>query len=380
LNLGEPRTISPQTVAFSIGESSSYPDGIVIPLTDPKVRLLGGIHLNGPSYPLDGFKVPQAVNTRLPLVPTSQYSGSRYGLVTGLEFVLAVGQSEFELYFHDSGRPTPIEMAIDGRLINDDGIPVSWRNDGSLRHMRFVLPAAGQNRRITVYANGNPFGHVKLPAGGSLVDLPSGLGTSASIVFEGDSITEGAVASRATKFWPLHAAMRLGVRNPIVVGVGSSGYLSKRPDNAAIPARIANVLEAVNGGPPDAVVLAAGINDCSVAPPAPFPLAEVQAAALAYFKALRAAAPDMVIIVLGPFTDYNAVPYSATSQACRDAIFEAARQVPMTYTVDVSDWVTFANRDIVFDGNTYGPHPVDSGHAIYGQRAAEAISSIIRGL
>ena len=104
---------------------------------------------------------------------------------------------------------------------------------------------------------------------------------------------------------------------------------------------------------------------------------EISAAALAYFKAIRAAAPQTLIFVLGPFTDWSNPSYSVTSFACRDAIFSAANQVSYTYTIDVSNWVTLANRDQVFNRTVYGPHPIDSGHYIYGQRAGDAIRAIL---
>ncbi len=177
----------------------------------------------------------------------------------------------------------------------------------------------------------------------------------------------------------MQASYRLGISNPIVSGVGGSGYLNRNPSDTGynFRDRISDVLTAVDGGPPDAVVVAGGINDCSVAPGGPYTAEQVGNEALGYFQQLRAAAPKMAIFVLGPFTDYNNPNYSPTLYACRDAIFTAARQVDDTYTVDVSDWVTAENRDAVFDGIKNGPHPVATGHAIYGQRAAEKISQIL---
>lgn len=377
---GEERTVSPVTIAFAVTETSAYTAGSTISTRDPRIRLLGGLHLYGPSYPRSDFPLPQAVNVHLPLVPHDMFSPVRYGLVTGLEFLLPFEAREFELQVLDTGAPGPIELAIDGHLINDSGFNVGWRSDGSIRYMRFGLPLASRPRLITLYTNGNPIGLVNLPGNGSLLALPTSSSSPASIVFEGDSIAEGSGATLPTRTWPLQAAFLMGVRNPVLVAVGSSGYLAHRTGNAAIPQRIENVTKAVGGQPPDAVVIAAGINDCSVAPPTPYSMPEVNAAALSYFRALRAAAPDMLIFVVGPFTDYNNANYSDTSYACRDAMFQAASQVSLTYMIDVSDWVTLANRNSVFDGNMNGPHPIDGGHAIYGLRAALAIKSIVAGL
>lgn len=377
LPFGEQRTITPVSVAFATSNSTGYAGGTTIGLTDPRVRLLGGLYLNGPTYPFTEFMATQAINVKVPLVAHNTFSFQRYGLMAGLEFVLPGGQNEFEIYFLDASALVPVELAIDGRLTNDGGFGVDWRSDGSFRFMRFALPVSSQARRITLYTSSTPLGSVRLPGGGTLLPLPTDPAYAASIVFEGDSMTEGSVASLATKTWPMHAADRLGITNPIVVAVGGSGYLAHRVGDAAIPERIENVTKAVNGGPPDAAVIASGINECANTPAQ---LAALNTAAFSYFRALRAAAPNMVIFVAGPFTDYQNANYSDAAYACRDALFQAAGQVSMTYTIDVSDWVTFANRDTVFNGITNGPHPVDAGHAIYGQRAAAAMGTIIAGL
>lgn len=136
----------------------------------------------------------------------------------------------------------------------------------------------------------------------------------------------------------------------------------------------------MDGNPPDVLVIAGGLNDCAAGAGSPFTPAEVQTESLAYFQALRAAAPNMMMVAVGPFTDWNNPGYGPTWIACRDAIFASASKVSGTYTIDVSDWVTPANRDTVFNGNAYGPHPVDAGHAIYGARFANAFASIVNGL
>ncbi len=106
------------------------------------------------------------------------------------------------------------------------------------------------------------------------------------------------------------------------------------------------------------------------------PVQDVGDEALKYFQALRAGAPNMLIIVLGPFTDWNNAEYSSHLTSCRNAIFASAAKVSGTYTVDVSDWVSLANRDQVFLTTKNGPHPIDSGHEIYGKRAADAIRAL----
>ena len=76
----------------------------------------------------------------------------------------------------------------------------------------------------------------------------------------------------------------------------------------------------------------------------------------------------------------NRRPAEAYYGACRDAIFAAANTVAGTYAIDVADWVTLENRGTIFDGTANGPHPTDAGHAIYGERAADAIRAIVDSL
>jgi len=138
-----------------------------------------------------------------------------------------------------------------------------------------------------------------------------------------------------------------------------------------------DVLQCVNGGPPDALVIASGINDLDVVTGTAFSAAAIGAQALAIFQALRAASADMPIFVVGPWTDYNNPTYPASLVAGRDAIFAAAAQVARVHTIDVSGVVTVANRDTIFNGTVNGPHPIDAGHQIYGSFVAAAMAAYI---
>jgi lysophospholipase L1-like esterase len=373
--LGKVRTVNPQALQVAVNDSPTISNPAIIPPDDGRIRLLGGRHLRGTAYPVDAFLTPQAVNPLDPQIPVNQYSPSRYGLNSGIEFTLQASQNSFEIEFIDGGNRGPVEIAIDGLLTNESGYNFQHRADGSFRYLSVRLPDSASARLISVYTPAFPFGGLRLPAGQTIAPLSAEAANYATVVFDGDSITEGAVASTTTKTWIMQAAFQLGIRNPINIGLGSSGYLNHRLGNAAIPGRILNVTTAVNGSPPDAVVIAAGIADCLS-----FPINDIADASLAYFRALRSAAPNMTIIVLGPFSTFNVTSYNLTFGGCRDTIFAAAQQVSNTYTVDVADWVTPANASTVFDGNVNGPHPVDAGHQIYGDRAATEIRAIIQGL
>ena len=312
--------------------------------------------------------------------------GYRLGINNGVEFTLPQNQNEFELVLLDAGVGLPMTMLVDGKLTNASGYDLDLHSTGEFKYSRIVLPPSSSARKIALDFGYRPFRNLRLPLNQTVGPFPTPL-APASVVFIGDSITEGTGSSYIDRSWPMQAAYRLGISDPIMSGQGGSGYLRRRPEvgynfrerlsDATLATNISSNPAIFTGGAPDAIVVAGGINDCSVAPGGPFTADQVGTEALAYFRAIRAAAPQSLIFVLGPFTDYNNATYSATSIACRDAIFSAANQVTYTYTIDVSDWVTMANRDQVFDGNVYGPHPIDSGHYIYGQRAADAIRAIL---
>ena len=376
---GAPRQVSNNGTTVSVASASAYANAVTVRYDDARLRLLGGVWRPGVGSPADGAAYMQSITRGDPtLLAANGLPASRYGLNGGVEFVLPAGQSDFELAFLDAGSRDSLQVEIDRVAVNDAGFDLSIANSGAVRFARVQLPASSSARTIRLTFGQKPLVGLRLPAGGSLASLPAS--RVATMVFEGDSITEGAFSTHSSLSWPVLTAQRLGVANPIVVGIGGTGYLARRTGGGYVfRERIANVTQALGGGPPDAVVVAGGFNDCGVMDPTPFPIAQVGDEALAYFQALRAAAPQMVIFVLGPFSDYNHVIYSPTSTACRDAIFASARQVSGTYTIDVSDWITTANRDTLFDLSRDGNHPTDAGHAVYAQRAAAAIGSIISG-
>lgn len=359
----DPLTVPAFTTASAITGGTTYAKD------SPRVRLLGGKWVAGASYPGGLFMSQRSVT----------YNGSTSGLGNGntvFEFVL-VGDS-FEFVNLGNGGNGNFQVEIDGVATNDAGYPMSAGNTGAITYQLVNLPAgAGVARRIRVTTNLRPFGGLTVPAGATLLDPTPAL--PASMVVIGDSITEGSVATLGWRRFAAQLGYRLGIDNNVIAGVGGSGYLAALGYNGTTARqpgfpdyrfreRINDVLTAINGGPPDLVVVAGGIND-------PVTPAALTAEALLYLQALRAAAPDMVIIVMGPFS--ADAPYSSDLITKRDAIFAAAAQVKRVSTVDVSSWYARADRSTWFNGGVNGPHPIDAGHFAYGQLAADAIAPII---
>ena len=391
LALGQELQVQPLAVQVTNSNNKSYyadSAATVIDHSDSRLRWLGGRFADGTTYPASLARYGQSVtNGDLTIINSFGLPRDRSGINNGIEFTLPPNQTEFELVLLDAGVPTPMTMLVDGKLTNVGGYNLENGNTGAIKYSRIVLPGSLSARKVTLDFGARPFIGLRLPANETVGAIPVSP-APATVVFIGDSITEGAVSSSPDRSWPMQAAYRLGISDPIVSGQGGSGYLARRPQNEGynFGERLGDATEAKNtasssatftGSAPDAIVIAGGINDCGVAPGGPYTMDQVGTAALAYFKAIRAAAPQTLIFVLGPFTDYNNASYSATSISCRDTIFAAAKKISFIYTIDVSGWVTSANRDQVFNGNTYGPHPVDSGHYIYGQRAANAIGEIL---
>ncbi|WP_164549685.1 SGNH/GDSL hydrolase family protein [Altericroceibacterium xinjiangense] len=367
----------PVPVRLDAGTISSFTAFTAIAKEDRRVRLLGGRWKQPAHYPASAMLFPQAITDGSPEFDANGWAPQRYGNLSGIEFTLPAGQTAFELVSFDTGSVGGAFLEIDGKRTSATPFDFDMRTrNGVTKYLRFELPPANRARRLTLWTANLIYGGLLLPAGDTIGPAPANSENLVSVVFVGDSITEGSAASSKGLAWPAHAAARLGVRNPIVSAIGGTGYMARRADRPnTFDERLDDVLKAVDDGPPDALVIAGGANDCASYPPA-----DIGDAAREYFAALRSAAPEMPIFVIAPFSSYTGVPYPAQSASCRDAIFDAAQSVPLTYTINTADWVTAVNRDELFDGARNGPHPVDAGHAEYGRRAAEAISSHIQAM
>lgn len=378
---GRAYLVVPQAVEVSTAYASSYASPSVVGKDDPRVTWLGGKSASPTRYPFTQARIGQARTNGDPSVPG--FVGlpqSRRGINNGIAFRLPGGNSEFELVLFDYGWTNLLHVAVDNAFVNDTGFDVTPQQRGRLVYYRVRLPPAAVSRKITLTFGSRPFVGLRLPANHTIGPKQVEV-APASAVFVGDSITAGSVAGQIPVFWPLQASYRLGITDPIVTAIGGSGYVARFPKASGFNFRERlndDVIRAIPRGEPDAVFIAGGINDCFTRPEA---AAATATNASAVFRRIREKLPNTVIFVIGPWTDYeNAglAAYEKANGACRDAIFGAARSVPYTYTIDVSTWVTASNKDRIFQGTAYGPHPVAAGHAIYGARVAAAVSAIIR--
>ncbi|AKM09605.1 hypothetical protein AB433_05825 [Croceicoccus naphthovorans] len=359
----------PVTVQISAGFASAFADGVVIPSDDSRVIVLGGRTATPVDSWAQGYLFPQAKTLYAPMFDANGFSNQRRGSLTGIDFVLPGGQSEFEVVTRDSGLASGVFLSVDGAETSTSALDFLAQQTGKRRYTRVVMPPSAQDRRITLRGSAMIYSGLRLPSGEALGSPPAFEGPTA--VFIGDSVTEGTGAGHVTRSWGAWMASMLGWHDPILAAVGGTGYLQRLDEKLNFADRPEDVLEAVNGGPPDVAVIAGGINDCGRHEPA-----ALEEAARHYFEVLRDGAPDMVIFVFGPFSSYYG--YGEDLTACRDAIFSAANSVSGTYTVDVTGWVTPETRDVIFDGTNNGPHPIPAGHRLYGEYGATKLRQIIQ--
>lgn len=375
---GAPLVRAAQAVDVVIAASTAWPDGVKYGHSDPKLRWLGGRSIVGGIPPWNQARVGTAITNGDPSVLGGNgLPANAYARNNGVRFVLPGGQRTFELAIMDAGARDKLDILVDGQAVLAEPVPFSGNAPGGELIARITLPASNAARTIQLDFGWRPLIGVNLPSGQSLLDQPAA--DPLHVVFIGDSITEGAVATANNRTWVMQASFRLGIGDPVISAVGGSGYVQRNPADTGynFNDRLNDAVRAFDSKAPDAVVVAGGINDCMFER---IPSAQVGAAARTYFTALRSALPGTPIFVVGPWTDWNnpgADNYETALGPCRNAIFGAGEGIAGLYTIDTTNWVTLANRDTIFNGYTFGPHPIDGGHAYYGQKVAEAMAAIL---
>lgn len=372
LDRGAPRRILPQDpiAAVSLSLEPTMPAGTTLSREDPAVRFKGAHFVPGYGYPAGLFQYPVAVtSTQLgPPGPNVGLHAEQWANVSAFEFVLPAGAGAFEFLSIGHGAIGRLHIDVDGWGTNRTGYDIVAAGDGNLVYHRVDIQPAENDRLLALWTPARPFGGLRFEQGVSARSLPGRSITSAVII--GDSITEGTGAVDSFFGFAPQLSYWLGTDLPIVSGLGGSGYLAAIGDQFNFRERIVDVLEALPAGLPDLAIIAGGINAIGVQPESgKFTNADMEAEARLYFQALRAAAPAMVIAVVGPWSGNIEPSYSGHLFSGRDALFEAARAIPGTLTIDVSEAVTAENREAVF-GGTDGVHPSRAGHAIYAETIA----------
>ena len=361
-------------IAIQSANASFYLNPEIINYDDPRIRHLGGRHSQPSTWPRYLMWWPQAVSkVAEPTYEPNGFSHERTSVFDGFQFTLPGGQREFELFSLDDGFIGGVYIEIDGTRASKVPVSLGHGNQGARRWSHVTLPESASDRDIRIVTTRASIGELRLPVGGTLGARKAEWDERPKVVIVGDSISEGQGAGHAGDSWAIDLAYRLGIDDPVNVSLGGTGYLRRAGSRPNFREHIADVSEAFGGAPPDAVFVAGGINDCALYSPS-----EIQAEAALYFNGLRAIAPDMGIVVFGPFAGPSG--YDAALQACADAIFAAADTVDRVHTIDVSGWVTPENAGHIFSGVPGDPHPVLQGHRTYAKKAEIAVRRLLEEL
>lgn len=197
---------------------------------------------------------------------------------------------------------------------------------------------------------------------------PSPTGASGSVVFLGDSVTEGTSATAPGKRWTALVAAELGLAE-VNLGHTRTGYLRRGPasscGSSACPSFVESVDEVV-AAKPSTVVVTGGGNDT------PLPADEVAPAVTSTLSALRKALPRARIYVVNPWWDLREVP--ETLAPLTATVTTAARAADVLFLDTKQPLV--GHPELMVDGGT---NPNDAGHAALATAVSAAIAAQSNG-
>lgn len=305
----DPVMTTPPTVG-AFAAASAIPGGVEWPavttsgdasgvLSDRFSFFGGNIQASGANYPDNLFVQSKAI--------------TRDGGVQGngpftVEFLF--DGTQLEIGHKDGG--AVFRVRVDGQLVSAEGHTTG--NSGGRAYLPLTFATRG-TRLITIENDNARFSGVVTGPGDTI--HPS-YAAKPRVIVVGDSFTEGAGASlSAATSWVRRAAHSLGWADMSASGVGSTGYLNPGPGGRVkFRDRIASDVIAFA---PDVWVIAGGINDHGS-----YAAADIGAEASALFAQLRAALPDAVGVVVGPFWRNGVETIPASLLDTRDALKAAA--------------------------------------------------------
>lgn len=204
-------------------------------------------------------------------------------------------------------------------------------------------------------------------------------------VITGDSYTAGTGPSSLNLTWSNVLGTLMGWRDTRSCGIGGTGYLAPGSGTAW---KCRDHISDVTSVTPDVVVFAHGANDAAYA------AADITAEAVLNYQAVRAALPDTLILVLGPWA--LASGPSASIQTTEGAISAAVTQMNdplikfIKQTTDpAGSWIFGTGRTGATNGTGNADyyiggvsgadtsHPNDAGSFYLAKRAAAGIRAAI---
>jgi lysophospholipase L1-like esterase len=356
--------------------SSTVPSGLTlsypIPASAASFFFSGGVPFlqNGREYSFPGVTEPSNSN--------ASTTGSNYGC--GVTFY--TDAPKFAIA-QNNQNTIPWRIIVDGQYISISGTVGS--NSANPAYNVVDFGGVRKARKITIESTmGWEFAGV---ACGPLdsVWAPDAADNIRAIIV-GDSLAAGAgntgdgpapIIGRTD--WPSQIGKYLGWSDPWNSSAGGTGYIN----NASTKENYIQRVTDVTGNVPDLVIVEGGANDTSSS------AANVQAAALAYFQAVRSSLASVPIIVLGiP----NAGGPNAATISTENAVAAAVTQFAdaNTYFIPVA---TAANPWLTGTGNVNSPagngncdvytgpdstHPTQAGIDYFAYRISNAVRNVIQ--
>lgn len=281
---------------------------------DPMVRKLGGTWQQAGGYPYGLVWMSSSTDYGNP-TPLGQIEKEG----TSPKFEILMTGDVFE-FFTAPGPQNSMWVEVDGKFNSALAVP---GRDGTFYHYKIDFGSVA-TRRIVVHL---PLegGFADIRVNGTLADPTPALSLSA--YFMGDSITEG-TGVVGQDLYISKVAKYLGIDDYANGGVGGTGYIQELGDKPNFQNRTDDVLTYNDNGPADILIVAGGINDNA------FTDQQVEDAAYSFFSAIRAAAPETIIVACGPLMASQATYDGYLPR--QQAIHNAANRVSKTITIDMS--------------------------------------------
>jgi lysophospholipase L1-like esterase len=264
-----------------------------------------------------------------------------------------------KLAFRLLGSARAYRFIVDGRYVSAAGTFTAVNTGTQYIVLDFGSKAV---RSITIENQESTAFDGVYVAPGDAVTLPSA--SPFRLLALGDSFAAGAGAGHVGDGLFAVAGDYLATSDRWLSGVGGTGYVATSGGTAyTLSQRLSADLGRFRGlGAADMVVVAAGLNDVGQS--------GIAAAAAALFTAIRAAAPEAVVFVVGPWDTAAPVAVGTSYTAAKAAIRTAMAGREGFWFLD-PEGRAFTKSD--------GTHPDTAGHLALGQWLATSIRAILVG-
>lgn len=348
-------TITNFNGGFPSGLDKRYEPGST--LTESVVRVVGG-----------GPRLEYGVSWRFPCVTlfpgqSNVIGDGLMGVTAGLEFRTDAPKVAFVWAY-----PNPFRLLIDGVRVWP-GMKIGGVGNGQCGPMIDFSTAGGRKDRLwRIEFHGNVDLRAIYVDAASTISYPHAA-DAIWFINLGDSLSAGGAGFPivSSDIWVDQLGKRMGWGDTRVSGVGGTGYTTG--GSGRYPKPIERLVD-LSGA--DIAGFAFGTNDGGTA-------ASLTAAALACFRAARAALPGIPILVWGtPASVQKTLSAAADTE---NAVFGAVAQanddllIPIPVSTDPVPWFTDVNVAAYISSD--GVHGTNAWHAHFAARSATALGKVI---